>query len=91
MPKQRNAKKRRAKATPKPARKRRTVRENFPTKLDIHFIEAKIVFDAAKAAGWSNEYALSFAMDRSSYPNWIVPEGDPTKKIGWEDGEEDPG
>lgn len=90
MPKQTNARKRRAKATPKRACKRRTVKDNFPSKLDIHFIEAKAVFDAAKAAGWGDEYALSFAMDRDSYPNWIVP-ADPMKKIGWEDGEEDPG
>lgn len=52
-------------------------------------MEAKAVFDAARNAGWSQEFALAFAMDRSSYPDWIVPADDPLKKIDWEDGEED--
>jgi hypothetical protein len=39
--------------------------------------------------GWMKELPLAFAMDRSSYPDWIVPLDDPMRKIGWEDGEED--
>lgn len=89
MATKRNAKKRAAKATPRKKRAKRTVKENFPSKLDIHFIEAKAVFDAAKNAGWSEEFALAFAMDRASYPDWIVPADDPLRKIDWEDGEED--
>jgi hypothetical protein len=33
--------------------------------------------------------ALAFAMDRSSWPDWVIDPSDPIKKIGWEDGEED--
>jgi hypothetical protein len=33
--------------------------------------------------------ALAFAMDRSSWPDWVIDPQDPIKKIGWEDGEED--
>ncbi len=43
----------------------------------------------ARRAGMDEGTALAFAMDRSSYPDWIVPADDPIKKIGWEDGEED--
>ena len=71
------------------ARKRRTVANPFPTKLEARFIEAKVVFDAAKAAGWSDEYALAFAMDRASYPDWIVPADDPIKRPDWDDEDDD--
>jgi hypothetical protein len=37
----------------------------------------------------SEELALGFAMDRSSWPDWVLDPSDPLKKIGWEDGEED--
>jgi hypothetical protein len=33
--------------------------------------------------------ALAFAMDRSSWPDWVIDASDPIRKIGWEDGEED--
>ncbi len=44
---------------------------------------------AAHAATKAYADGLAFAMDRSAYPDWIVPADDPIKKIGWEDGEED--
>jgi len=49
----------------------------------------KMVFDAAKKAGFDDSNALRIAYDREAYPDWIVPVDDPVKKIGWEDGEED--
>ena len=73
----------------KVAKRRKTITNPFPTKLEIRFIEAKVVFDAAKTAGWSDEYALAFAMDRTSYPDWIVPVDDPIKKPEFEDEDDD--
>jgi len=59
------------------------------TKLDFWAIAANEVYKACRRAGMDEGTALAFAMDRSSYPDWIVPADDPIKKIGWEDGEED--
>ncbi len=39
----------------------------------------------AKHDWFSTKLLSVFAMDRSSYPDWIVPADDPIKKIGWED------
>jgi len=79
------------KKKPKKARirQRRTTNEIPLTKLDAHYIEMKMVFDAAKKAGFDEANALRISYDRESYPDWIVPADDPIKKIGWEDGEED--
>lgn len=89
MPKQKPAKTKRAKATPRRVRKPKAVKDLPLTKLDFWAIAAKEVFDACRRAGMDEGTALAFAMDRSSYPDWIVPADDPIKKIGWEDGEED--
>ena len=53
------------------------------------FIESKAIYDAAIAAGWKSDFALAFAMERDSWPDWFIDPADPIKKIGWEDGEED--
>lgn len=71
------------------ARKRRTTKEPILTKLDFWAIATKEVYDSLRKAGMDEGTALAFAMDRSSYPDWIVDGNDPVKKIGWEDGEED--
>lgn len=89
MPRQREPKRKRAKATPRKVRKPKAVKDLPLTKLDFWAIAAKEVFDACRRAGMDEGTALAFAMDRSSYPDWIVPADDPIKKIGWEDGEED--
>ena len=79
----------RAKATPRRVRKPKAVKDLPLTKLDFWAIAAKEVFDAARRAGFDEGQALSFASDRSSYPDWIIDANDPIKKLGWEDGEED--
>ncbi len=84
MPRQR--KKAKAKPTPK---RRRTTKEPVLTKIDFWAIAAKEVYDAARRAGFDEGQALSFAQDRTSYPEWIVDVDDPIRKLGWEDGEED--
>ncbi len=56
----------------------------FKSTMALYFGQAELT------KGWMDEgTALAFAMDRSSYPDWIVPLDDPMRKIGWEDGEED--
>ncbi len=78
--------KRAAKKTAK--RRKRTVKE-LPTKLDFWAIAAQEVYKSCRRAGMTEELALAFAMDRDSWPDWVVDPSDPIKKIGWEDGEED--
>ena len=76
-------------AKKKAAKHRRTTKEPILTKIDFWAIAAKEVYDACRRAGMDEGTSLAFAMDRSSYPDWIVAPDDPIKKIGWEDGEED--
>ncbi len=69
-------------------RRKRTVKE-LPTKLDFWAIAAQEIYKSCRKAGMSEELALAFAMDRDSWPDWVIDPSDPIKKIGWEDGEED--
>ncbi len=69
-------------------RRKRTVKE-LPTKLDFWAIAAQEIYKSCRKAGMSEELALAFAMDRDSWPDWVVDPSDPIKKIGWEDDEED--
>jgi hypothetical protein len=73
----------------KPVKRKRTTKETPLTKIDFWAIAANEVYKACRRAGMDEGTSLAFAMDRSSYPDWIVPADDPIKKIGWEDGEED--
>lgn len=73
----------------KPVKRRRTVKDPFLTKLDFWAIAAKEVFDACKRAGMDEGTALAFAMDRSSYPDWIVPLDDPIRKPDFEEEDDD--
>ena len=69
------------------ARKRRTTKEPVLTKLDFWAIAANEVYMACRKAGMDEGTALAFAMDRSSYPDWIVDREDPVRKP-WDDDEE---
>ena len=69
-------------------RRKRTVKE-LPTKLDFWAIAAQEIYKSCRKAGMSEELALAFAMDRDSWPDWVIDPSEPIKKIGWEDGEED--
>ena len=61
------------------ARKRRTTKEPVLTKLDFWAIAANEVYMACRKSGMDEGTALAFAMDRSSYPDWIVDTKDPIK------------
>lgn len=67
-----------AKAKPTPKRKR-TTKEPVLVKIDYWAIAAKEVYDACVRAGFDEGTAMAFAMDRSSYPDWIVDPIDPIK------------
>lgn len=82
MPKQRK----KAKPT---VRRRRTTKEPVLTKIDFWAIAAKEVYDACIRAGFDEGEAMAFAMDRTSYPDWIVPADDPIRKPGYEDEDDD--
>jgi hypothetical protein len=72
----------------KVAKRRKTTKEPILTKLDFWAIAAKEVYDACRRAGMDEGSALAFAMDRSSYPDWIVDPKNPEVKP-FEDDEED--
>jgi len=60
-------------------RRRRTTKELVLTKIDFWAIAAKEVYDSLIRAGFDEGTAMAFAMDRSSYPDWIVDPLDPIK------------
>ena len=71
------------------AKRRKTIKEPIRTKLDFWAIAAKEVYDACRRAGMDEGTALAFAMDRSSYPDWIVPMDDPIRKPDFDEDEDD--
>lgn len=82
------ARKKVPKAQPKQVKRRRTTKEPILTKLDFWAIAANEVFKACRNAGMDEATALAFAMDKSSYPDWIVDPKNPEVKP-FEDDEED--
>ena len=60
-------------------KRRRTTIETPSTKLDFWAIAANEVYMACRKSGMDEGTALAFAMDRSSYPDWIVDPKDPVK------------
>lgn len=75
-------------AAKKIQKRRRTIKE-LPTKLDFWAIAAQEIYKSCRNAGMDEGTALAFAMDRSSWPDWVIDSNDPIRKIGWEDNEED--
>ena len=74
---------------PKPKQKRaakkqikrpRTIKEPVLPKIDFWAIAAKEVYDACIRSGFDESTALTFAMDRESYPDWIIDPADPLKR-----------
>ena len=70
-------------------RRRRIVPKEPPTKLDYWAIACKEIYDTCRRNGMDESTALGFAMDRSSWPDWVIDKDDPIRKLNWEDGEED--
>ena len=63
----------------KVAKRRKTTKDVPLTRLDFWAIAANEVYMACRRAGMDEGSALAFAMDRSSYPDWIVDPKDPIK------------
>ena len=83
------AAKRVKKPVKKVAKRRKTIKETPLTKLDFWAIAANEVYTACRKAGMDEGTALAFAMDRSSYPDWIVPIDDPIRKPDFDEDEDD--
>ena len=81
--------KRAKKPVKKVVKRRKTTKEPILTKLDFWAIAAKEVYDACRKAGMDEGTALAFAMDRSSYPDWIVPMDDPIRKPDFDEDEDE--
>lgn len=81
--------KRVVKKSKKTVKRRRTTKETPLTKLDFWAIAANEVYMACRKAGMDEGTALAFAMDRSSYPDWIVPMDDPIRKPDFDEDEDD--
>ena len=80
--------KQRKKAKPV-VKRRRTTKEPVLTKLDFWAIATKEVYDSLRRAGMDEGTALAFAMDRSSYPDWIVAVDGPIRQNYLNDEDED--
>ena len=61
---------RKKKAKPR-SRKPRTVKEEELTALEIYCIWLNEYYKSLIKAGFKSEVALSFVMDKTSYPNWV--------------------
>ena len=73
----------------KVTKRRRTTKEPVLTKLDFWAIAAKEVYDACLKAGFDEGTAMAFAMDRTSYPDWIVAPDDPIRKVDFNEDEDE--
>ena len=81
-PKKRVAKK-------KAPKRRRTVKDPFLTKLDYWAIACREIYETCRRNGMDEGTALAFAMDRSSWPDWVVDPVDPIRKPDFDEDEDD--
>ncbi len=77
------------KVVKKSTRRPKTIKEPILTKLDFWAIATKEVYDSLRKAGMDESTALAFAMDRTSYPDWIVDPKNPEVKPYEDDEDED--
>ena len=76
-------------AKKKPVKRKRTVKDPFLTKLDYWAIACKEIYETCRKNGMDEGTALAFAMDRSSWPDWVIDQDDPIRKRGIDEDEED--
>lgn len=55
----------------KPAKRVRTVKDESYTELEMYCIWLNEYYTSLIKAGFKSDLALSFVMDKSSYPNWV--------------------
>lgn len=60
-------------ARKKPVRKKtvRTVKDETYTELEMYCVWLNEYYNSLIKAGFKSDVALSFVMDKSSYPNWV--------------------
>ena len=80
---------RRRAAKKKPVKRKRTVKDPFLTKLDYWAIACKEIYETCRKNGMDEGTALAFAMDRSSWPDWVIDKDDPIRKIGIDEDEDE--
>lgn len=71
------------KKKPSRARKPRTVQNEEYTALEMYCIWLNEYYNSLLKAGFKSDLALSFVMDKTSYPNWVeykAPTEDEIKK-----------
>ena len=76
-------------AKKKTTKRKRTVKDPFLTKLDYWAIACKEIYETCRRNGMDEGTALAFAMDRSSWPDWVIDKDDPIRKIDLDEEEED--
>lgn len=81
---------RKKKPTPK-RRKPRTVTNEEHTQLEMHCIWLNEYYRTLISAGFTDDLALSFVMDKNSYPSWVKykPTEEELKRYLDEDGDEE--
>ena len=60
------------KKKPQRTRKPRTVENEQYTELEMYCIWLNEYYKSLLKAGFSSELALSFVMEKSSYPSWVA-------------------
>ncbi len=55
----------------KQAKRVRTVKDESYTELEMYCIWLNEYYTSLIKAGFKSDLALSFVMDKSSYPNWV--------------------
>ena len=76
-------------AKKKATKRKRTVKDPFLTKLDYWAIACKEIYETCRRNGMDEGTALAFAMDRSSWPDWVIDKDDPIRKIDLDEEEDD--
>jgi hypothetical protein len=72
----------------KPVKRVRTVKDESYTELEMYCIWLNEYYNSLLKAGFESELALSFVMDKGSYPSWVsykAPSEDEIKKMLDED------
>lgn len=62
---------RKKKAAAKPATRVRTVKDESYTELEMYCIWLNEYYNSLLKAGFKSDVALTFVMEKSSYPSWV--------------------
>jgi hypothetical protein len=57
----------------------KTVRDESYSRLELYCIAMNEYYKALRVAGFPTDVCMTVMMDRSSWPDWMMPEGIPNK------------